>query len=478
MPQGLVASALLTVLASTLCGCAGTAPNAGERLVADLERDYAPTPREGEAPRDQDPVSWEGTRPVTLADLLTLAEHASPDLAVARINVGIAASDAWQASLYPNPRIELDTEDLSLSSGVSGSKTTLGIVQPIVLGDRRRTAVDTATAVQEVRLAEVEARRRALFGDVAVSYARLVALGDQQRLEEELRNLATRTLVAAQARLDARAAPETDVIRPRVELHRIDAALARLAQERLAVTRQLGLLVGGVDLGSVQVADASPLNPPPLDPQELGRAVRAAHPSLVAAEREVDAAIARIAQLSAESVPDLDARLAAGYRGEEGDAIVELGLGMTVPLWDDRRGEAASLRLQVLRARQERTGVENSLLSELVAAVGEYEAARVQLEVFRDSIVPDAGRAFDQTTEAYRAGRATFLELFDAQRTMAEARLMVAELAGAAAVARARIAGVVGPDALPGTGPGAPSMIVPVDSVPSQERPEGAEVSP
>jgi cobalt-zinc-cadmium efflux system outer membrane protein len=206
------------------------------------------------------------------------------------------------------------------------------------------------------------------------------------------------------------------------------------------------------------------MSPPRLDAEHLDAAVRAGHPALLVADHEVAAAEARLERARAERTPDLDLRLAAGYRGESDEGIVEAGAGMTVPLWDAREGSILAARFEVSRARQGRSARENELLARLADAVGAYEAARAPLDAFRERIIPDAQRAFDLTAEAYRAGRASFLDMLDAQRTLAEARIALIELAGAAAAARARITQIVGPE-----GP---------DSFTIDERPRGAEVSP
>jgi cobalt-zinc-cadmium efflux system outer membrane protein len=49
-------------------------------------------------------------------------------------------------------------------------------------------------------------------------------------------------------------------------------------------------------------------------------------------------------------------------------------------------------------------------------------AARDRLEIFLGTILPQASRALEQTREGYRAGKFAYLDLLDAQRTLAEAR--------------------------------------------------------
>lgn len=463
---------------AALTGCAADdSLFSGKRIIADLERQGIPSPdQDGRAPTAQGRAELPGSGPITLADLLAAAEARSPDLAAARSSVGVAAGEAWQASLYPNPSLDFEAEDISWEDGVSDSKTTIGVTQPIILGDRRKAAMQAADAERAARLAEVDSRRRALYGDIAVLHARLVSLREQERLYGELRDLAGRSLAAAQTRFDAKAATETEVIRPRVEVYRIEAALARLNQEQRAAAGQLGPLIGGLAVDAARLEAIAPGPPGSLDLAHLRSEVRRTHPALAAADRAFDAAQARFERTRAETTPDLDVRIAAGYRGESDDGIVEVGAGIAIPLWDAREGDRLSARFAMLRARQQRVAAENDLLGRLAAAVGEYEAARVQWEAFRDRIVPDAQRAFDQSGEGYRAGRNSFLELLDSQRTLTEARVTQSELAGAVLAARARVMQIVGPDGLRPGPAAAEQGAIPQDK--PVERPQGAEVQP
>lgn len=463
------------LLACVLTGCGTPHPLSGARIAEDLDLARIPMPEDGGTLPPQPSQELPPSGAITLEDLLSVAEARSPALAAARSEVGVAAGKRWQASLYPNPTVFTEVEDISWREGLDDAKTTVGIAQPIILGDRRVAAMKAASAEEAARMADVDARRRALFGAVAASHARLVAIREQRRMYTELRELASRTLGAAETRFEAKAAPETDVIKPRVERYRIDAALAKLDREASSEATQLGLLIGGVSVDPARLEGSLPMSPPALDIERLNAAVRETHPQLLAADREIEAAAARLEQVKAEKVPDLDVSVAAGYRGESDDGIVQVGAGMKIPLWDDREGDALAARFDLMKVRQRRLASENELLGALAAAVGEYEASMAQLDVLRDSIVPDAQRAFDQTGEGYRAGRSTFLDLLDAQRTLTEARATLVSLASDVTAARAKVIQIVGPDELRAGGGRQGAVPVPVRS---PERRAGAEVSP
>jgi cobalt-zinc-cadmium efflux system outer membrane protein len=281
----------------------------------------------------------------------------------------------------------------------------------------------------------------------------------------------------ARTRFEARAAPETEVIRPQIELYQIDLVRARLAKEKAAATEQLSLLLGGVQIDPERLSGEVSDSPPAIDPGALAALVRQHHPALLAAEREADAAAARLERIRAERVPDLDVRAGAGYRGETDEGIYEIGVGVTLPLWDHRQGDILSARFDLMRARQQRAAIENDLLRRLAEAQGEYESARAQLETVRDQIVPAAARSFEQTQEAYRGGRAAFLELLDAQRTLTEARTTLIELSGAAAAARARIMQIVGQLETPPSSDSSQGQTGGASSTTTQPH-TGAEVNP
>lgn len=415
------------------------------RILDELARERVAPPDHWPASESAEShVSLPQDGPITLADLFDVAESRNPALAAARSEIGIAAGRVWQAARYPNPRIEVSTEEAPFDNGVGQGVTVASISQPIVLGDRLRAGVAAAEAEQSASRARAELRLREIFGEIAQLHARIVANRRADAAYAELAHLGGETLRIAQTRFEARAAPETEVIRPRIELYQIEFARARLAKEKSTAIEQLSLLLGGVAIDAERLDGDSSDQLPVLALEELKSHARAQHPALIVADREIDAAAARLERAKAERVPDLDVRFGAGYKGETDDGIYELGAGITLPLWDNRQGDMLAARFDLMRARQQRLATENQLLGQLAGSHAEYETARTQLAMVRDQIVPAAQRSYELTQEAYRGGHATFLELLDAQRTLTEARATLHELSGAAAIAHARIRQIIG----------------------------------
>lgn len=436
--------------AVALSGC--TSPLASREIYDRLERLGVPRPAQDDQQASASPYAAQDdaatlpTTSVTLADLLKRAEQTNPELRSSRFAVGVSAGQAWQAGLYPNPTASVRSGEIGFDG--DSSNTILGVTQPIVIGSRLRAAVAAADAEEAAKLADVERVRREVFGRVAELHASVLERDAQIKLVDELISVASKTLSIAETRFEARAVAEPDVIRPRVEVYQLRADHQRLAQELAAAEKQLGLLLRTDPIGADRLIAQIPLMPEPLDEEVLVSAVKLAHPALIVEDREIEAAAATLDRIRAERVPDLNVSAGIGYSDEGDQGIAEIGVGAEIPLWDRRQGDIMSARFELMQRRQNKVVTQNRLLSTLAEELGAYNAARDQLAVIRDQVVPDAQRAFDQIDESYRAGRSSFIELLDAQRTLMQSRRTQIELAGRACVARARIAAICGMDTL------------------------------
>lgn len=467
-------AAVILALCSMSCASRGLHfPPSEREAIAELVSRGVPAPLEhadvASTANDATPPALPVEGPVGLADLWDLARRFNPRLAAARSGVGVAAGRALQSSLYPNPTVEVSSEEVPFGPGVlNEGSSVLSITQPIVIGSRLDAGREAARAEQAVTEAEVEVVEREVLGEVALLHNRLVTIRETSRLYASLADLAEQTLASAQARFEARAAPRTEVTKAEIEVYRIRLLRTRLDKEQSAAAVQLSLAIGGAAVDVARLEGSLDTSPRAINLREFESQLRRDHPALRAADREIDAADARLQAMKAERTPDLDVHAGVGYRGESNEPIYELGVGMTLPLWDDRRGEILAGRYALMQARQQRKALETELLSRLAATHGEYEVSRVQLEAVRMQILPAAEQAFEQTTEAYRGGHASFLDVLDAQRTLTEARTTAIEFSGEVAAVRARLFQIVG----------AADLLIPAVDAPSPERQESLPTEP
>ena len=421
-------------------------------LINDDPNQPMPTLDGTEAGADASPqISTEklqGSGALSLDDLLQAADELNPRLVAARSRIGMAGAEAWQASLYPNPTFGVESENIRPSDGGFGvSETKLSIAQPIIVSDRRTAGVAAAKSRMDAERLALEALRREIHGKVRREATEITFLRRAITLHNELRDLTDRTVNIAETRFEAKAAPESEAIRARVEANTLAIRIQRLEGELAEARERLAALLGGyqVDASRIQtdlLADPMAGDLPTL--YTLKQSVRDSHPSIRSKQAQVRTAQRNIELEQARRNEDITARLAAGVNHADDEAVVQAGIGIPLPIFDENQGNVLRARFELIRARKQASATTNELLGALGEAYHACTSAVQRYEQFQKKILNDASRAYDQATTGYEAGHLAFVDLLDAQRTLIDARIAELELLRAANMAQADLHAIVG----------------------------------
>lgn len=428
---------LLLPQITLLCGCARNTE--GMRILEDLRADGLlhhdsdePWPQLQHTEMQR---SWlfpaEGE--LSLSHLLEAADHLNPRIAAARAGIGTAGGRAWQASFYPNPTFELESENVKTSGGGFGdSQSTISINQPIIIGGRLKAAVAVAEAEMNVKQWELQQVRLQVYGRISRKVTEIIYYQQAISLHEELRLLAQRTLEISQTRFEARAAPEAEAIRSRVEVNSLGLVIERLGGDMAAAGERLDSLLGGqhIDLkrvsGDMLVAALAAEQLPALD--QLVESIRTTHPTVLVSKANIDAAKRQVELQRALSHSDITARFGVGVNHIDDEGFIEAGIGIPLPIFDQNQGNILAARFEVIRAEQEAKAISNELTGTLGEAYRKWESASARLAVFQEQILAGAQRYYDQTITGYEAGKLPFLALLDAQRTLIESNVAKIDL--------------------------------------------------
>lgn len=383
-----------------------------------------------------------GKQEITLADLFRLAELANPTLAAARNGVQAGIGRAEQAGLYPNPTLEIGVEELS-TIDADDRKEKVSFVQPLILGGRRGAAVAAARAEQETAAHAFHGVRRDLFRRVHTRWAEQLYFREANAAFSELLRVANHTLGIAQTRFDARAAPESQVTKALLEVYELEVAQQQLGQEQARGSAELSSLLGGARIPFDRLVGA--LDPDSISTSELLRSTALDdHPALQAAQRDIEAAEASLREAKAARIPDLGLFVAYGRYRAIDEGFVEAGLTVPLPIFNRNQGRVAETQSLAAQAQDRARIVHNDLEAALEVARQRYLIARDRLRAAVDRIVPAADRGLTQAEEGYRVGNSPFLELIDAQRTLANVRLRTLELTKDIIVAEAELMSLLG----------------------------------
>ncbi len=364
---------------------------------------------------------------LTLQDVLSLADVLNPTLAAERKNIDIATAAIWEAKLYPNPALLAQIEEYPTKDGGSlgDSKRVVGLAIPLVVSGRIGAATSLAEKERDVAALQYVWRRREILGGVQEAFVSLLAARQSAALARETRDLAKSFHAVTDERFKAQAIPEMELLKASVNMAKSEIDL-KLAEKMLAVAlKALHASLGSVDfpkekfVGELGFQFTSP------SLEALRGQVLASHPLLEAASRRKEAAELEVDLARSERIPDPSFEVLAGRDGEDA-SIVEAGVSIPLPLFNRNQGRIAAAEARIRRAEFEFDAARNDLLLHLNASFLTFTVAQERVVVYRDDILPKAERALSQTNEGYKQGKFSFLDVLDAQRTLAEARIAYA----------------------------------------------------
>ncbi|NUN51835.1 MAG: TolC family protein [Planctomycetaceae bacterium] len=173
-----------------------------------------------------------------------------------------------------------------------------------------------------------------------------------------------------------------------------------------------------------------------MDLAEAQQQTEESHPLLQAAAKRKEAAQRALELERTKRWQDWDLDLLGG-RSADAEFILEAGVRIPFPLRDRNQAGIRSAEIRAAQADLQFDAARNELLPRVGEAYDAFMAARDRVAIFRSTILPQATKALEQTREGYRVGKFEYLDLLDAQRTLAEAKVgytaAVAELNESAA---------------------------------------------
>jgi len=362
---------------------------------------------------------------LSLKRALALALAYNPELAAVDHDLRIAEARVLQARLWPNPEVDITSENIAGSGRYSDadlSENTLLLGQLIELGGKRSARVRDATAGRTLAEFDYEAKKREIFLRTAQLFVELLAAQQRVETNEGLFRLANDFAPAVRRRLEAGKASDLEKTRFDVALAsaRIDLEQARgdVVSARVRLAAQWGSnkprfvrAIGNLD------------TTPSTASLEVLVTRLAANPQLARFGAEISQREAALAREKAEAIPDLTLRAGPRRIEETNDTTAVVGLSVPLPLWNRNQGNIAVAREQVARAGAEKAAVSAALVTELTDAYQGLVRSRSAIQLLRESVLPGAESALKATDDGYEIGRFNYLDVLDARRTLGSARI-------------------------------------------------------
>lgn len=351
---------------------------------------------------------------------LSLALKNNPRLSAALARIEGAEGERLQASLMPNPQAMLEIENFGGEDdqeGFDGAETTLGLEQEIEIAGKRGKRTEVADYGFQITQQQAIAEALSLLAETEYAFMRVAIAKERLALAEKRVSLADETHETVKKRVSAAAA--SDIQHTKADIEQSAAKLEKSkAEAELAEAKSvLAALLGGSDLTNVQAGlEGLPALP---DRAALLDAVRNT-PQARAAEFAKMRATSQLDLARAQGVPNPTFGLGVRRFNENDSTALIAGVSFPLPVFNRNQGSVKAAKAGIIEADAMARQQDLDLQQSAIAAWEKLAAAHKEAEAYQSDMVPSAERAYSQASDGYSAGRFSFLDLLDAQRTLYE----------------------------------------------------------
>ena len=325
-----------------------------------------------------------------------------------------------QADRRPNPTLDATAENLGgtgLYQSLDRTETTFSLSQKLEFGGDRQARTQLAERDAKAVRIGGEATRQDLLRDVELAYIDAQKAGADLEVAQARLALASEIVATVERRVEAARDPLMAGARSRTLLVDAEINVERARQADVAAKARLASFWLGtddiaVDLASfVSVGELSASADPSANP-ELARSV--------ALQERADAAV-DVERARARPDPTVSAGVRLFNDVDETAFVV--GVSIPLGIWDNNSAAVDRASADRQRARYETEALRRSLERQAATARSQIEIARSEIGSLDARLLPSAEEAVARAREGYAQGGFSYLDVLDAQRVLADARL-------------------------------------------------------
>jgi outer membrane protein, heavy metal efflux system len=363
--------------------------------------------------RSEPPSSPTLTSDSSLEDFLGHALRNHPRIRAAYFTWVKNVESITVARSRPDPRLTFEAD-------IARMLETLMFGLMIDLPGPGKLAAAGEAAANESRSSYHAFEREILDVAVAVktAYFRLHFLAENLRLQREMVVLLEDLEQLAQSQNAAGRVTLQDVLRAQIEKEQLLTQIENLEDSRAPLLAELAAALGwGVAVPEPPVPMRFQASPDAGPPDDLLHVALGANPSLRAMTADVQRAESLLRLANTAGVPDVSLGLEADVKASP--VMLRPSAGVTLPIWRDKIAAgiaAAQAEKDAARARLDAERID--LAADLAAMLYSYRESLRDIQLLAERLVPKARQSLAAARPAYSTGRASFLDVIDAQRQL------------------------------------------------------------
>ncbi len=355
-----------------------------------------------------------------LPELIQEVLARNPELAAARKQWEAATNRITQARSLDDPTLSIQLWNVPQTFNVTQAQNSIfGLSQNLPFPGKLALKGDVAGRSAEMTEQAVRAKERELVARLKQAYYDLFLAQKAIQIHHEQVDLIRQFVEIANAKFRTGKGSQTDVLKAQVELSILHQHLPVLEQRRETAQAMLNTLLDrdpALPLGAAQEPSHTQLDKT-ID--ELHGLALNARPELKAAELAVQRNEQSRALAQRQYYPDFNVAFQRFQNFQANDgfgAYVAMSIPFafwTKPKYDAGVQEAESA---VAAARAQQHTMENLTRFQVKDLLARLRATDQVATVYHTTILPQAVQSLDAARAGYRAGKAGFLDLIEAQR--------------------------------------------------------------
>lgn len=356
---------------------------------------------------------------VTTLEALVL--QFNPLLKATALSVEAAQGSVTAAGALPNPRLDWSRGPWQSLGATGSSSQSWTWTQPVENPQLRRSRVDSAQAGQKSAEQQLATVRNDLLAQLRMRVFEAVLHQGEAEAAAESLTLLEQVQQRVRVRVNSGEAPRYELIKADSEVinarERQQNALLRADKTLLEINR----------LTAGQLPARWKLKPPTaaeramtLTLEQLQAAALEFNPEIRVLKHDLDRAQARLATVRASVLPSVDLRYSQMTDPQVRQS--QWGVGVQIPLLDQRKGPIAEAVAELERARVRLEGRQTEMSQQVLLAWRSLEMSRLRVDALSQGVVREAESALRVAEAAYRFGERGILDVLDAQRVLRSVR--------------------------------------------------------
>lgn len=383
-------------------------------------------------------------QPMTLEEIVNTAIVNNPSVIESQKRWEEKKNKIPAATALPNPKIGIMKDDIPKNTLNIGEAmmTEISLSQEIMLpaklramGRMAENEAAMSKADWSAKQLEVYAQAKQAYYDYLYARQALVIGREAQALMGQLANL-------AQVNYSTGMVPLQDTLKAQTEYSQMTIDLSNMASMETVAKAKLNNLMGRDAAAAFEVKEEFYAPPPDFDLAELLKITASEKPAIAGMEYGLAMAESGVDVAKRQRLPDLE--LSYGYKMSKGQMIEAMDDGMgspqvmasdqpdtwrvelmaMVPLWQGKNKadiKAAEASREASRAALQ--SMKNMAELDVQMTLTEAQATWRQIELYQQTIVPQAEQTYQAAVVGYTNGKVDFMTVLEGVNTLRNARL-------------------------------------------------------